>query len=125
MSGKGHSSGQLRTILALRVRQLKQWDYITKTAGGANCLAEPQRAFIGSDTTPQAFGILGESLRMTPGGIYAHIGSKEELLLAVYAEGVERIGTHVKASVLSAGQSPISRFRAALTAQRGFLVDRR
>jgi TetR/AcrR family transcriptional regulator, cholesterol catabolism regulator len=66
---------------------------------------------------------LGRELGMTPGGIYAHIASKEELLLAVYAEGVARIGAHVQEAVLSAGGPPVDRFQAALTAHTEFLLS--
>ncbi|MDB5870622.1 MAG: kstR2 [Ramlibacter sp.] len=66
---------------------------------------------------------VARELGMTTGGIYAHFGSKELLLTAVYTQGVEQICQHVLAAVAAAGPEPANRLRAALTAHVEFLLS--
>lgn len=60
---------------------------------------------------------------MTVGAIYSHFASKEELLVAVYEEGVMRIATHVDAAV-AAEREPWARLRAACEAHLDMLLAR-
>jgi TetR/AcrR family transcriptional regulator, cholesterol catabolism regulator len=66
---------------------------------------------------------VARELGMTPGGIYAHFGSKESLLVAVYTRGVEQIEEHVLAAVEAAGRQPADQLRAALSAHLEFLLS--
>jgi TetR/AcrR family transcriptional regulator, cholesterol catabolism regulator len=66
---------------------------------------------------------VAHDLGMTPGGIYAHFGSKESLLVAVYTRGVEQIEEHVLAAVKAAGRRPAEQLRAALSAHLEFLLS--
>lgn len=60
---------------------------------------------------------------MLPGSLYYHFANKEELLLAVYAEGVRRIGVAVDEAL--AGESGAwERLEAAAAAHLGALLDR-
>lgn len=59
---------------------------------------------------------------MLPGSIYYHFASKEELLLAVYAEGVRRIAARVDAAV-AAETEPWARLRAACVAHLDTLLS--
>lgn len=59
---------------------------------------------------------------MLPGSIYYHVASKEELLVAVYAEGVERIAARVDAAV-AAADGPWARLEAACVAHLETLLS--
>jgi TetR/AcrR family transcriptional regulator, cholesterol catabolism regulator len=63
------------------------------------------------------------ALNMTTGGIYAHFGSKEALLVEVYTRGVEQIREHVQDALARAGSKPAERLRAALKAHVEFLLS--
>jgi AcrR family transcriptional regulator len=60
---------------------------------------------------------------MLPGSVYYHFASKETLLLAVYAEGVERIAAHVDAATAKK-RSPQARLQAACAAHLEMLLTR-
>jgi len=59
---------------------------------------------------------------MLPGSIYYHFPSKDDLLVAVYAEGVERIETRVRAAS-SIAADPWQRLEEACTAHLETLLD--
>jgi TetR/AcrR family transcriptional regulator, cholesterol catabolism regulator len=59
---------------------------------------------------------------MLPGSLYYHFPSKEDLLIAVYEEGVNRIGRSVDAAVAEAGASPWARLEAACAAHLDMLL---
>jgi len=58
---------------------------------------------------------------MLPGSIYYHFASKEELLLAIYAEGVRRIAARVDGAVARA-TAPMKRLEAACIAHLEMLL---
>lgn len=58
---------------------------------------------------------------MLPGSIYYHFASKDELLVAVYAEGVRRIAERVDAAVAKAS-TPMKRLEAACIAHLEMLL---
>ncbi|MDH4246799.1 MAG: TetR/AcrR family transcriptional regulator [Deltaproteobacteria bacterium] len=58
---------------------------------------------------------LGAAVSMLPGSIYYHFRSKDELLVAVYSEGVRRLEEQV-GRALEGVEEPWSRFEAAVTA---------
>ncbi|MDX1514597.1 MAG: TetR/AcrR family transcriptional regulator [Gammaproteobacteria bacterium] len=60
---------------------------------------------------------------MLPGSVYYHFASKEELLLAVYAAGVERIAARVDAAV-EKKRTPRARLEAACVAHLETLLER-
>lgn len=60
---------------------------------------------------------------MTVGAIYSHFDSKEELLVAVYDEGVRRISAHVDAAVAPHGEA-WCRLEAAAEAHLDMLLAR-
>ncbi len=60
---------------------------------------------------------------MLPGSIYYHFTSKDELLVAVYEEGVRRIAEHVDA-VLAREHDPRRRLEVACIAHLEMLLDR-
>lgn len=60
---------------------------------------------------------------MLPGSLYCHFANKEQLLVAVYGEGVRRIGEAVDAAV-AREQEPWARLEAAATAHLECLLDR-
>lgn len=51
---------------------------------------------------------------MLPGGVYYHFGSKVEILLAVYREGVRRVIESVEGHLSQAGAEPWERLQAAV-----------
>lgn len=51
---------------------------------------------------------------MLPGGVYYHFGSKVEILLAVYREGVRRVIDSVERHLAPAPDQPWERLRAAV-----------
>lgn len=59
---------------------------------------------------------------MLAGSTYYHFKSKDELLLAVYAEGVRRLSDHVKSEIAD-HEDPTERLRAALEAHMHALLD--
>jgi AcrR family transcriptional regulator len=59
---------------------------------------------------------------MQAGSMYYHFDSKDELLLAVYAEGVRRISDQVRAEIEGI-DGPRERLRAALEAHLDALLD--
>ena len=60
---------------------------------------------------------------MLPGSIYYHFASKNDLLLAVYEEGVKRIAANVDQAVAGA-TGPWARLEAASTAHLSTVLDR-
>ena len=60
---------------------------------------------------------------MLPGSLYYHFANKDELLAAVYAEGVRRIGEAVTAAV-ARHADPWDRLEAACAAHLESLLDR-
>ena len=62
------------------------------------------------------------SIGMLPGSLYCHFATKEELLVAVYARGVERISAAVDAAA-SAEHEPWTRLEAAAVAHLESLLD--
>ena len=59
---------------------------------------------------------------MLPGSLYCHFATKEALLVAVYREGVERIGAAVD-SAIAAVDEPWQRLEAACVAHLMTLLD--
>jgi len=59
---------------------------------------------------------------MLPGSLYCHFATKEALLIAVYREGVERIGAAVDAAVATV-EEPWQRLEAACVAHLTTLLD--
>jgi AcrR family transcriptional regulator len=64
---------------------------------------------------------IGRAIDMLPGSIYYHFASKEELLIAVYAEGVRRIAERVDAAVADVTH-PMDRLEAACVAHLEMLL---
>jgi len=64
---------------------------------------------------------IGRATDMLPGSIYYHFGSKEELLIAIYAEGVRRIAERVDEAV-ARGTDPMKRLEAACVAHLEMLL---
>jgi AcrR family transcriptional regulator len=76
-----------------------------------------------------AAGFHGASIRdivrtvdMLPGSLYYHFAAKEDLLAAVYAEGVRRISARVSAAVAESAD-PWSRLEAACVAHLEALLE--
>ena len=65
---------------------------------------------------------LASAVGMLSGSIYYHFPSKEEVLLAVYEEGVRRIADHVDAAVVRE-RNPWDRLAAACAAHLEMLLD--
>lgn len=59
---------------------------------------------------------------MLPGSLYYHFSSKEDLLVAVYEEGVGRIGQSVDEAVAQADADPWARLEHACAAHLGMLL---
>lgn len=59
---------------------------------------------------------------MLPGSLYYHFPSKEDLLVAVYEEGVSRIGQSVDAAIARVGADPWARLEAACAAHLAMLL---
>jgi len=59
---------------------------------------------------------------MTPGSLYSHFASKDELLLAVYAEGVRRILAEIDEAVAH-HRDPWERLEAAVIAHLETILD--
>ncbi len=64
---------------------------------------------------------IGRATDMLPGSIYYHFGSKEELLVAVYTEGVRRIAERVDGAVARA-TDPMKRLETACVAHLEMLL---
>ncbi len=64
-----------------------------------------------------------QSVGMLPGSLYCHFANKDELLAAVYAEGVRRISAAV-GRALSRHTDPWDRLEAACAAHLEALLDR-
>jgi AcrR family transcriptional regulator len=64
-----------------------------------------------------------QDVGMLPGSLYCHFATKEELLIAVYSEGVRRISAAVTAAV-SRHSDPWERLEAACVAHLEALLDR-
>lgn len=64
---------------------------------------------------------IGRATGMLPGSIYYHFESKEELLVAIYAEGVRRIAERVDGAVAPA-RDPMKRLEAACVAHLEMLL---
>ena len=60
---------------------------------------------------------------MLPGSLYYHFSSKEDLLTAVFEEGVKRISESVDAALAHASQDPWERLQAASEAHLSILLD--
>lgn len=66
------------------------------------------------------------SVGMLPGSLYCHFDSKEDLLVAVYAEGVRRLGEAMEAALeqaAAAGAGPWQRLESACAAHLRTLLD--
>lgn len=61
---------------------------------------------------------------LTPGALYVHFASKDQLLLAVYEEGVSRIGAAVDAALAGPIRAPWQRLEAAAEAHLHILLGR-
>jgi AcrR family transcriptional regulator len=91
----------------------------------ARILAEAAEWFAGNGYAATSMRDIAGAVGLTPGALYVHFPSKGQLLLAVYAEGVARIGTAVDAAVAArAGASPWERLAAAAEAHLSVLLDR-
>jgi AcrR family transcriptional regulator len=64
---------------------------------------------------------IGRATGMLPGSIYYHFASKDELLVAVYAEGVRRIAERVDGAVARVS-TPMKRLEAACVAHLEMLL---
>jgi AcrR family transcriptional regulator len=67
---------------------------------------------------------IAKTVGMLSGSIYYHFDSKEEMLLAVYEEGMRRVTETVDAAVVDASQ-PWDRLEAACAAHLHGLIDHR
>lgn len=65
---------------------------------------------------------VAEAAGVTPGAVYFHVPTKQALLVAVYAEGVDRIIGHHEASI-SYETEPLLRFRRAVRAHLESILD--
>lgn len=84
------------------------------------------------DEAARLFGIRGfegasirdivRAVDMLPGSLYYHFARKEDLLIAVYAEGVRRITERVESAV-AARSGPWDRLEAACVAHLGALLE--
>lgn len=88
-------------------------------------LAEAAEWFAGSGYAASSMRDIAGAVGLTPGALYVHFPSKGQLLLAVYAEGVARIGAAVDAAVAAhAASQPWQRLAAAAEAHLAVLLDR-
>jgi len=65
---------------------------------------------------------VAEAAGVTPGAVYFHVPTKQALLVAVYAEGVDRIIGHLEASISYETDSSL-RFRRAIKAHLESILD--
>ena len=80
------------------------------------------RLFAGSGFHAASMREIAAAAGMLPGSLYYHFPSKDELLLAVYEEGVRRIAERFDAAV-SGTQPPWARFEAACVAHLEMLLE--
>ena len=66
---------------------------------------------------------IAKTVEMLPGSIYCHFSSKEDLFLAVYGAGVERVEERVCEAISKEGD-PWERLRLACTAHMETILDR-
>lgn len=91
----------------------------------ARILAEAAEWFAGSGYAATSMRDIAGAVGLTPGALYVHFPSKGQLLLAVYAEGVARIGAAVDSAVAAhAGAPAWDRLAAAAEAHLTVLLDR-
>jgi len=93
-------------------RQDNRRQHLLDAAAGLIC----QRGYHGTSMRD-----IGRATDMQPGSIYYHFASKDELLVAVYTEGVQRIAERVDAAVARA-TDPIKRLEAACVAHLEMLL---
>jgi AcrR family transcriptional regulator len=75
------------------------------------------RGFYGTTTRD-----ITSRVTMTPGSIYSHFASKDELLLAVYTEGVQRLLARLDAAE-AAAQTPWEQLEGAVIAHLEAILD--
>jgi AcrR family transcriptional regulator len=85
-------------------------------------LDEAARAFAQRGYAAASIREIVEPVGMLPGSLYCHFPTKEALLVAVYKEGVERIGAAVDAAVAPC-RDPWLRLEAACIAHLTSLLD--
>ncbi len=85
-------------------------------------LDEAARAFAQRGYAAASIREIVEPVGMLPGSLYCHFPTKEALLVAVYKEGVERIGAAVDAAVAPC-REPWQRLEAACVAHLRSLLD--
>ncbi len=66
---------------------------------------------------------IAKATDMLPGSLYYHFSSKEDLLTAVFEEGVKRISESVDTALANASQDPWERLQAASEAHLSALLD--
>jgi len=93
-------------------RQDNRRQHLLDAAAGLIC----QRGYHGTSMRD-----IGRATDMLAGSIYYHFASKDELLVAVYTEGVQRIAERVDAAVARA-TDPIKRLEAACVAHLEMLL---
>lgn len=76
-----------------------------------------QRGFHGTTTRD-----ITATASMTPGSLYSHFSSKDELVLAVYAEGVRRVLASMDAAI-ALHRSPWDRLEATVIAHLEAILD--
>ena len=65
---------------------------------------------------------IAKATGMLPGSLYYHFSSKEDLLVAVFEEGVQRISDCVDTALASAAQDPWARLQKASEAHLSMLL---
>src|SRR5450755_4927609 len=85
-------------------------------------LDEAARAFAQRGYAAASVREIVGPIGMLPGSLYCHFATKEALLVAVYKEGVERIGAAVDAAIAPLGD-PWQRLEAACVAHLASLLD--
>ena len=65
---------------------------------------------------------IAKATGMLPGSLYYHFASKDELLVAVFEEGVKRISQSVDAALETVGPDPWERLQAACEAHLAMLL---
>jgi len=66
---------------------------------------------------------IAKAAGMLPGSLYYHFSSKEDLLTAVFEEGVKRISESVDAALAATGRDPWERLQSASEAHLSILLD--
>ena len=85
-------------------------------------LDEAARAFASRGFAAASVREIVGPIGMLPGSLYCHFATKEALLVAVYKEGVERIGAAVDAAIAPIDE-PWQRLEAACVAHLASLLD--